>query len=162
MPRLVTKYVDATESIGGTSGRTDGERSESLDSAGLLTVHTADGACHVFPGQHSGPTTVPDSVLEAVDGIVLEEAATRYEHLRLDELRGHEQYERVLRSNVDGERRPVFVADVPPKGGREACHTGRYPDTFLEIVVAAVGSALLGAVAFVLGFQPHQFSVSRS
>jgi hypothetical protein len=143
MSRLATKYVDSLRSDGSPSDGPDDHETRSFDSLGLITAHTSDGTCHLYPGQHDESTTVPDAVLDAVDGVVVEEAATPYEHLRLDELREHRQYETVLRSNIDGARVPVFVLDLPPAGGREA-YRSRYPDTLVELVTVAV---VLAAVA---------------
>lgn len=151
MPRLATKYVGSTQYSENKSEETDDQRPRSFDGLGLLSARTTDGTCHLFPGQHRQSTTVQDSVLEAVDGLVLEEAGTRYEHLLLDELREHRQYESILRSNIDGNRVPVFVIDIPPEGGRESYHAGRYADTFIELIIVAVVLAVVGSLGFAGG-----------
>jgi hypothetical protein len=89
--------------------------------------------------------------LERVDGLVLEEAGTKYERLELDELRGQKQYKQTLQVNLDRNRAPVFVADIPPKGGRTAYHEGRYTDTFSEIITVALALAVIGILGALLG-----------
>ncbi|WP_156105675.1 hypothetical protein [Halobellus rufus] len=103
-----------------------------------------------MPGSHSETTELPDALLDAADGVVVEDAGTRYENLLLDELRRQPQYEELLRANLDGDRVPVFVADVPPRDGREAYEAGTGVDTVVELVAVSVTLAVVGAVVAAL------------
>lgn len=148
MPRLAVTRVDADRYDGDPAD--DGVRPAPATDAGLLSAHTAAGTCHIHPGNHGETTTVPAAIVREVDGVVLEEAATPYERLELDDFRAVEQYAAALGTALDGERPTVYAVDVPLAGGVEAYHE-RGLDTFLELVLVAGGLAVLGIVGLLLG-----------
>lgn len=151
MARLTTRYVGAGRSpdAADATNDSDAQGPEPATYPGLLTARTASGTCHLAPGYHGEATALPDGALDAADGVVVEEAGTRYENLRLDDLRRQPQYGALLDATLDGDRVPVFAVDVPPEGGREGYESG--VDAVTELVAATATLAALGVVGVALG-----------
>lgn len=149
MARLTTRYVGAGRSADEGDEPTDDRESGPSTYPGLLTARTASGTCHLAPGHHGEATALPDGALDAADGLIVEEAGTRYENLRLDDLRRQPQYGALLDANLDGDRAPVFAVDVPPEGGREGYAAG--VNAVTELVAVTATLAALGVVGVALG-----------
>lgn len=146
--RLTTRYVGARRPPDAANDP-DERRSGSATYPGLLTARTASGTCHLAPGYHGEATVLPDGALAAADGVVVEEAGTRYENLRLDDLRRQPQYGTLLNANLDGGRAPVFAVDIPPEGGRKGYEAG--VDAVTELVAVTATLAALGVVGVAVG-----------
>ena len=94
-------------------GAADRGVSEVPAHASLLQFRTDRAAYHVHPGHHSTPTDLPATVVGAVDGLVLEDAYTRYEDLSLDDFYRTTQWQPLLDLALSTTRPSVFVLDLP-------------------------------------------------
>gem|GEM_PF-3936047 len=113
----------------------------------LLQFRTDRAAYHVHPGNHSTATALPADVVGRFDGIVLEDAYTRYEELSLNDLYRTTQWRELLDVAFATPMPSVFLLDLPSTLDSIEAWTTRFRR---RIVALLLGTFLLVPAGWLL------------
>lgn len=77
---------------------------------------STDKANYHFSFEHEMSEPVIDNqIMEGSDALVLEEGATRYEHLELEDLEDTPHHGDIIDDNLRGHNNPIYLVDMPEK-----------------------------------------------